>query len=142
VQSYGLNIIKDFPYFVVLIAILKYFNEQAWGFCADVFSSTASGEGITFSLDGSKFEVAASRIPLYLSLFGRGTTVVDITSRSPHPFNKGKTLQGQDMVVKIYWPEEDRLSEVELLNLAYAIESGENAGEVRGHLPVLVASGS
>ncbi|KAI0091376.1 hypothetical protein BDY19DRAFT_930073 [Irpex rosettiformis] len=57
-----------------------------------------------------------------------------------NPLEPNSPLKNAKMTAKIYWPEEARQAEDELLDYAYAVAS--QSEHVRGHLPRLITSGS
>ncbi|KAI0087700.1 hypothetical protein BDY19DRAFT_1057797 [Irpex rosettiformis] len=139
-QTHGLNFVTDFPYLMVLLVILKYFDDVAWGECREAFSTTKDGK-VKLNLDNTEFLLDAWR-PSKISLFGRGTNAISVTSKSRNPLDSDSTLEGARMTAKIYWPEEARQAEDQILEYAYAVSKQDDVKHVRGHLPVLVASSS
>jgi hypothetical protein len=79
-------------------------------------------------------------IYLGTTLIGRGTSVIGgRKGPPPDPTQFGNTDQlreGNDLVVKIYWPEEKRTSEVEILEKAK--EYGEKIDFIGNHIPEMV----
>jgi hypothetical protein len=142
VQSHGLNFVDDFPYLLVLLAVLKKFDEQAWGLCSNLFTKTLDNLRFEFRLGDTTFDMPIDPSALPVHLYGRASAVVkSVKSNYTHPFNVKRTLADEKMVVKISWPESKLSDEGDLLRLAYAIGSQDYARtSVRGHLPVLFAS--
>ena len=138
IQTYGLDFITDLPWLMVLLVILKYFDDTAWGECCEVFSPLQDNK-INFTLGGTTFSTEDWR-PSHLSLFGRGTNIVTVTSKDVNPLDLNSRLDNVEMTAKIYWPEDTWQAEDELLNFAYAVS--EQSVHVRGHLPRMIASGS
>ena len=79
-------------------------------------------------------------IYLGTTLIGRGTSVIGgRKGPPPDPTQLGDTSllrRGNDLVVKIYWPEEKRTSEVEVLKKAK--EYGEEIYFIGNHIPEMV----
>ncbi|KZT23026.1 hypothetical protein NEOLEDRAFT_579528 [Neolentinus lepideus HHB14362 ss-1] len=140
IQSCGMNFITHLPYFVLLLDILRRFDEHAWG-VNRVFKKTDVADTFEVVLHGPGPEPAEVTVTLnalthmHLHLFNRGTTVVPATSEDP-------SLPGNDMVAKIYHPDEQRENEINILAEVYKVAAGEaeNAKRVYGHVPVLLAS--
>ncbi|KZT25961.1 hypothetical protein NEOLEDRAFT_1113837 [Neolentinus lepideus HHB14362 ss-1] len=146
IQSGGMNFITNLPYLVVLLDILRRFDEHAWGL-NDLFRET--GDVLELDLHGPGPQPAnitvtlnARDTPLSLHLFSRGTAVVPATSEDPSPISPNEKLSDYKMVAKIYHVDEQRDSEISILAEAYkvAAKPTNEAGYVRGHLPVLFAS--
>lgn len=98
-----------------------------------------AGSHIDFCLDFQHGE----RNSAY-SLFGRGTSVLPVTSAASHPLQKAINLKDVKMVAKMYYPETARMDEGGLLKVAHSIAGSEldPDGYVQGHLPLLIASHS
>jgi len=86
------------------------------------------------------FYPADHEIYLGTTLIGRGTSVIGGREGPPPESTKlGDTRnlrEGNDIVVKIYWPEEKRRSEVEVLQKAR--EYGEKIDFIGEHIPEMV----
>ena len=79
-------------------------------------------------------------IYLGTTLIGRGTNVIG-GRRRPGPelgeLGDTKNLrEGNDLVVKTYWPEENRTSEVDILKKA--MEYGRTVELIRNHIPEMI----
>ncbi|TFK46527.1 hypothetical protein OE88DRAFT_1667548 [Heliocybe sulcata] len=142
IRSGGFDFITNLPYLVVVLDILRRFDEHAWG-SNRVFRKTPDGElkielatpdahSITVTLKEAKYARA-------LHLFGRATDVIDVENSDVHPTLPNSSSK---FVAKIYHPDERRESEVRVLARAYGVAcSGDkDAKHVRGHLPMLCAS--
>ena len=79
-------------------------------------------------------------IYLGMTLIGRGTDIIGgREGPPPEPTQLGDTSKlraGNDLVVKIYWPEENRTSEVDILKKAK--EHGEKIDLIGNHVPKMV----
>ncbi|KZT25737.1 hypothetical protein NEOLEDRAFT_1133265 [Neolentinus lepideus HHB14362 ss-1] len=149
IQSGGMNFIKNLPYLVVLLDILRRFDEHAWG-VNRVFKKKAIDGMFDVELHGPQPELAkvtvtldARKTPLYLHLFSRGTAAVPATSEDPCPISPNMKLSHYDMIAKIYHVDEQRENEIKILANVYEVASrtAEGAKHVRGHVPVLFAAG-
>ncbi|KZT25740.1 hypothetical protein NEOLEDRAFT_337984 [Neolentinus lepideus HHB14362 ss-1] len=149
IQSGGMNFIRNLPYLVVLLDILRRFDQHAWG-VNRVFKKKETDGLFDVELLGPQPELAkvtvtldARKIPLYLHLFSRGTAVVPATSKDPCPISPNTKLSKYDMVAKIYHVDEQQENEIKILTAVYEVASRttEGAKHVRGHVPVLFAAG-
>ncbi|TFK51583.1 hypothetical protein OE88DRAFT_1564233 [Heliocybe sulcata] len=146
IRSEEIDFITGLPYLVVLIDILRRFDEHAWGFNR-TFRKTGTDDGklqidltplnknqssVTVTLD----EKSHAR-PIYL--FGRSTDVIPVRGTDVRPTWLGSS---SEFVLKVYHPDEQRDSEVKILEKAYdvAFSNVKDSEYVRGHLPVLCAS--
>lgn len=156
IQSFGLNFIKDFPYFIVLMGILDRFHDADWGSSLVFTPSKTTGKSRSTSydatLDGPNLGQERKKLtvslhsddkPLHLSLSNRGSAVARATTPDALPLSPGQFLLGEEMVAKVYYPDETRTSEADCLTYAYGIAAKEDdeAVCVRGHVPVLLAKG-
>ena len=102
---------------------------------ASLVVDTESGERITIV-----FYPRDHEIYLGTTLIGRGTSVIGgRMGPPPDPTQFGDTRKlrhGNDLVVKTYWPEENRISEVEILKKAK--EYGEKIDFIGNHIPEMV----
>ncbi|KAF8881740.1 hypothetical protein BD779DRAFT_1788133 [Infundibulicybe gibba] len=154
VQSFGINFIDDLPYFLVLLLAFQRFSLQNWGVMKELqevkipaVSRVASPKEETISLRfGSpesstpelRFNLSRNNLKAlgYYRLRGRCTQMLKTTSSSKDPRDKTKNLEGVEMVSKLYWPEESRISEVDALERARKV--GETNEYIKGHLPDLI----
>ncbi len=154
-QSCGLDFFEDLPYFVAMLAIMNSFDEELWGqhraFVRKDEPLFEGGESFTVALEGEgpgrksidfDLDINPKLDHTPYGLFGRGTVVLPVTSSAENPLRPGTKLDddGVELVAKIYYPEQTRTKENDLLNLAYAITEREE--DVDRHLPMLIASKS
>ncbi|KIN94979.1 hypothetical protein M404DRAFT_335203 [Pisolithus tinctorius Marx 270] len=123
----GFNFVQDLPRFLVLLYALQRFNLEDWGRNTD-FKLHLKGDDVEFytvEVSRHKLELVYLRKPRY-GLVGRGTGVMDVTC---------ETLEEENpvggMVAKLYWAEEARISEEEILGHVEAV--GKKFEDVRGH---------
>jgi len=135
IQSSGINFIQDLPRFMVLLYALQRFTLGDWG------RNTAFGEdeekGLhTITIDGVDLELDTSdeeRVTHY-GLKGRATNVFPVTSKKlAEDFPE---VQEDGMVAKIFWAEEQRTSEPEILEKVNEIAAEKD--NVKGHVPHLL----
>ena len=147
------DLVDDLPHFLLLLLILQRFDDAKWGHFTECpqsglkTESTAKLPTASFVADdetGQKitthFYPSAHEIYLGTTLLGRGTNVIG--------GRKGPSLEiteipstealreGNDIAVKIYWPEEERVSEAEILEKAK--ERGRKIPFIRDHIPEMV----
>ena len=148
-----IDLVDDLPNFLLLLLILQRFDDAKWGCFAECPQSrlkidrrrdllTASftaggGAGQETTIDFYP-EDHAIRRPT--KLVGRCTSVVG-GRRGPapdptHPGNRRNLRDGNDVAVKIYWPEEVRTSEVDILRKAE--EYGRKIDFIKNHTPEIV----
>ena len=145
--------VDDLPHFLLLLLILQRFDDAKWGYFTECPESGVRLEPIaktpTYSLEAEKatgekitvvFYPGQHNIHLGNTLIGRGTSVIGGRIGPPPEStelgNADKLREGNDMVVKTYWPEEERKSEVEILKKAK--EYGEKIDFIGDHIPEMV----
>jgi len=146
-------VVDDLPHFLLLLLILQRFDGAKWGYFTDCPQSGVrlepKGKTLTYSFGADKatgeritvvFYPQLHNIHLGNTLIGRGTSVIG-GRMGPSPESTGlgdadKLREGNDMVVKTYWPEEKRTSEVEILKKAR--EYGEGIDFIGDHIPEMV----
>jgi len=144
-------VVDDLPHFLLLLLILQRFDDAKWGYFTECPQSGVRLEPVeklyTFSFGVDKetgervfFYPTHHNIYLGNTLIGRGTSVIGgRMGPPPGPAEVGgedKLREGNDLVVKTYWPEEKRTSEVEILKKAR--EYGEKINFIGNHIPEMV----
>ena len=128
--------VDDLPHFLLLLPILQRFDDAKWGYFTECPQSGVKLEPVenltTYSFSGVE-EAAGPRIRVFFhsehhriylgtTLIGCGTGVIGgrmgPLPESTELCNVKKLQQENDLVVKTYWPEENRTSEVEILKKA------------------------
>jgi len=145
--------VDDLPHFLLLLLILQRFNDAKWGYFTECSQSGLKVEPIDKLLTASfvadkgtdqkiKIVFYPNDHAIYLgtTLVGRGTSVIG-GRKGPSPEttelgDTGKLREGNDLAVKIYWPEERRTSEVEILKRAK--EYGRKIHFIGNHIPEVV----
>ena len=145
--------VEDLPHFLLLLLILQRFDDAKWGYFTECPQSGVRLEpmekAVTYSFDADKatgeritvvFHPKHHNIHLGNTLIGRGTSVIGGRMGPPPEStelgNASKLREGNDLVVKTYWPEEKRMSEVEILKKAR--EYGEKIDFIGNHIPEMV----
>jgi hypothetical protein len=78
------------------------------------------------------------KIRHHFGIAGRGTQMLHVLSQSKDPRDVSKSLADLEIVAKLYWPEESRPGEGDVIKKAYEI--AQHNEEVNGHLPELILS--
>ncbi|KAG0694107.1 hypothetical protein DFH29DRAFT_1006643 [Suillus ampliporus] len=144
IQCSGINFVQDLPRFMVLLLIMQRMKYKQWGLNEE-FEPTPGVSDKTVITDRKikmdvdlKLDLKSDERTTHYGLRGRATTLFPVESQAlsglkqaPHFRNKSAGL-----VAKLYWPEESRESEPEILNQVYQIAQQEP--EVRGHVPEMV----
>jgi hypothetical protein len=149
IQSYGINFIEDLPHFLVLLLCFDRFSAKDWGIVSE-FTQEEAGHCVLSipSADPSCPDSASTilinqteKIRGHLGIVGRATQMLSATSQSTISRRQGETrdLKGMELVLKVYWPEESRINEADIIDKAGGIAK-ENI-HVDGHLPDLIWAG-
>ncbi|KAI6158190.1 hypothetical protein BKA82DRAFT_131896 [Pisolithus tinctorius] len=134
----GFNFVQDLPRFLVLLYTPQRFNLEDWG-RNTAFKPHLEGDHIvshTIKVDGRTLKLDNRERDTRLRLAGRGTSVMDVTCEALKQEKPADTVDG--MVAKIYWTEEARITEEEILERVK--EAGKKFEDVRGHVPILLFS--
>jgi hypothetical protein len=149
IQSTGINFIQDLPYFVVLLVAFQRFNLANWGIMEQWKpDETSDTPFFLVEFPNAQLSVMANaKADIYrrYSLTGRCTHVYnatgafdkDLKSISTHP-ELGEQLAGMLLALKVYWPEESRPNEADVLQTAF--ELAKIHPFLTDHLPELLAS--
>jgi len=145
--------VDDLPHFLLLLLIFQRFDDVKWGHFAkcprsgvtiergdnpmtvSLVADAETGEKTTVTFYPREHEIYMGN-----TLIGRGTSVIGGREGPPPDStqfgNAVKLQEENDIVVKIYWPEETRTSEVEILKKAR--EYGERIDFIGNHIPEMV----
>jgi len=148
-----MDLVGDLPRFLLLLLILQRFDDAKWGYftecpqsglkvepTAELFTTSFVAEEETGQEITTFFYPDDHEIYLGTTLIRRGTNVIggrrahlpEITELR----NTSNLREGNDLAVKIYWPEEGRTSEVEILKKAK--EYGKKINFIGNHLPEVI----
>lgn len=153
IESRVIDLVDDLPHFLLLLLILQRFDDAKWGYFTECpysglkvepgeklstvsfVTNTETDEEITIVFYPDDHEIY-----LGTTLIGRGTSLIG-GRRGPSPettelVDTSKLREGNDLVVKIYWPEEKRRSEVEILKKAK--EHGKKIDLIGNHIPEMI----
>ena len=135
IQSSGINFIQDLARFMVLLYALQRFTLGDWGRNTAFLEDKKKGLH-TITIDGVDLELQTSddEIVTHYGLKGRATNVFPVTSKKlAEDFPE---VQEDGMVAKIFWAEEQRTSEPEILEKVNEIAAEKD--NVKGHVPHLL----
>ncbi|KAG1774509.1 hypothetical protein EV702DRAFT_1280603 [Suillus placidus] len=148
IQCSGINFVQDLPRFMVLLLAMQRMPYAEWGYhtLPEVVSSgEIRVEDEKIGAVDLKFNLTSDERITHFGLRGRATTVFPVESvalsalvpQLPHynPHNPTDKL-----VAKLYWPEEERESEPDILQKVYEIAKKDEEGKVKHHVPELVWS--
>ncbi|KIN94639.1 hypothetical protein M404DRAFT_1008200, partial [Pisolithus tinctorius Marx 270] len=134
----GFNFVQDLPRFLVLLYALQRFNLEDWG-RNTAFTPHLEGDHIeshTIKVDGKTLKLDNRERDTRYRVKGRGTSVMEVTCEALKQEKPAEMVDG--MVAKIYWAEEARITEEEVLE--HVKEAGNKFEDVRGHVPILLLS--
>ncbi|KAG1754535.1 hypothetical protein EDB19DRAFT_1666907 [Suillus lakei] len=135
IQCADINFIKDLPRFLILLLAVQRTGEEQWGHNSKFTHVPGVSCDVVINL---KFDLKSDTRATHFGLRGRATNVFSIQSKYLSD-KKKRDVCGNDineLVAKLYWPEERRQSENEILPNVYAIASEEST--VKGHIPDMV----
>ena len=143
IQCSALNFIKDLPRFLVLLLAMQRFHNRHWGLhplidpkFGELAEPPPNSPVVTTMLindrEQGRVDVtldwsSENRVSHY-GLNGRATNV--------YPATSNKFASRGNLVAKLFWTEESRTSEPEILKKVYEI--AEKEPEVRNHVPDMV----
>ncbi|KAG2336803.1 hypothetical protein BDR05DRAFT_970860, partial [Suillus weaverae] len=148
IQCSGINFVQDLPRFMVLLLAIQRMPYAEWGYNR-VFEPEPGSSGEVRIPDESigeidlTFDLKSDKRTTHFGLRGRATTVFPVKSKAlsalvpklPHHNPHNPT---NELVAKIYWPEEERESEAEILQKVYEIAKKDEEGKVKHHVPEMV----
>ncbi|KAG2036609.1 hypothetical protein BDR03DRAFT_921315 [Suillus americanus] len=156
IQCAGINFVQDLPRFVVLLFIMQRMGYKQWGLhplfepepgyegeiiveCEDKDKGNRDNEGqdkkkrVDLTLD-----LKSKKRMTHFGLRGRATSVFPVKSKvlSALPRRSHFLNESTELVAKLFWPEEARQSEPEILEEVYKI--AQEDPDVLGHVPEMV----
>ncbi|KAG2134181.1 uncharacterized protein EDB93DRAFT_849610 [Suillus bovinus] len=163
IQCAGINFVQDLPRFVVLLFILQRMGYKQWGL-HPLFEPKPghTGEIIVEYEDNEEKEdkekdnrnkdcqhqnkkridltldLKSDKRMTHFGLRGRATTVFPVTSKALSALPRRSQFRNQStkLVAKLFWPEEARQSEPEILEEVYKVANEDP--DVLGHVPEMV----
>ncbi|KAG1741280.1 hypothetical protein EDB19DRAFT_1875935 [Suillus lakei] len=147
IQCSGINFVQDLPRFMVLLLAIQRMPYAEWGYNR-LFEPRPGSSGQVRVPDKHigevdlTFDLESDKRTTHFGLRGRATTVFPVKSEKlsalvpnlPHHNPHNPT---DELVAKLYWPEEERESEAEILQKVYEIAKDEES-KVRHHVPEMV----
>lgn len=140
IESYEFDFIHDLPHFLLLLLIFQRFNLARWGYATEATDNLDAFEqggrlGVTMRSEDLPSAPVVHFYPLHhvfyqgVTLIGRATTVMGGTAQS----------EGNDVecVVKSYWPEDGRTSEVQIMKRVE--EEAKEDEFIQGHVPQMLS---
>ncbi|KAF9236277.1 hypothetical protein BU15DRAFT_77121 [Melanogaster broomeanus] len=135
----GFNFVQDLPRLLVLLYALQRFQLEDWGRNTE-FKPTLKGDDIkshTVKVDGKELTLDNEERVTPFCLGGRGTDVMDVICEKLKREKPADETEG-GMIAKLYWAEETRVSEEDILKHVKRVAEQDEA--VRGHVPTLLLS--
>ncbi|KAH7889059.1 hypothetical protein F5I97DRAFT_1828322 [Phlebopus sp. FC_14] len=141
IQCSALNFIEDLPRFLVLLFAMQRFQDCHWGLNPNIdpkFEPCSRSPTMTFHDQQGKetdieLELSSDERRTHFGLNGRATNVFPATS---------ETLSSEGpLIAKVFWAEESRKSEPDILQKVYEIAGNNNVkgrDDVEGHVPAMV----
>ncbi|KAG2046456.1 hypothetical protein BDR06DRAFT_965067 [Suillus hirtellus] len=130
----------DLPHWLVLLLIMQRMGYEQWGLNRMFepepgFSGKVMVEGTQIDLE---LDVKSKECVTHFGIRGRATTVFPVKSEALSDRQRDACFlnESPDLVAKLYWPEETRQSEPDILKEVYKI--AQTDPDVRGHVPELV----
>jgi hypothetical protein len=145
IQCSGFNFIHDLPRFLVFLLIMQRMQYAQWGHNPLFDPEPASS--VTVKVPDEKlgtvdleFDFTSSERTTHYGLRGRATNVFPVKSvrLSREARQRPSRNKTDELVAKIYWPEQSRQSEAEILEEVHKI-AAENP-EVKDHVPDVIWS--
>ncbi|KAJ7592564.1 hypothetical protein C8J56DRAFT_778892, partial [Mycena floridula] len=125
IQSSGINIIEQLPYFVALIMLFQRFSNPMWGHSDRL---TKSGPVTTIKIDQATYTSREDSKSRY-TLHGRGTVMLHLC-----PSGESKYTA----IIKTSFPSENRLSEIEAIRKCIQLAAGDIM--ILDHIPKVIRS--
>ncbi|KAG2127931.1 uncharacterized protein EDB93DRAFT_1340893 [Suillus bovinus] len=140
IQSAAINFVQDLPRFFVLLLIMQRMGYEQWGLNR-VFEPEPGFSGPVLVKDTQidlELDVKSDERVTHFGIRGRATTVFPVKSEALSGRPRGPHFRNEspELVAKLYWPEETRQSEPDILNEVYKI--AQTDPDVLGHVPELV----
>ncbi|KAG2127278.1 uncharacterized protein EDB93DRAFT_1332694 [Suillus bovinus] len=138
IQCAGINFIKDLPRFLVLLLAMQRMGDEQWGHNPKFTHVPGVSCDVVVGDVNLKLDLKSDTRMTHFGLHGHATNVFSVQSKYLSD-KKKRDVCGNDskeLVAKLYWPEERRQSEDEILQNVYSIASKEST--VKGHIPDMV----
>ena len=145
IQCSGFNFIHNLPRLLVFLLIMQRLSYAHWGH--NRLFEPAPGALGKIAMEDEKLGTVDLQLHLdspervtHYGLRGRATNVFPVTSKTlSQEARKHPSLnQTDELVAKLYWPEQSRQSEAEILEEVHKIAAGK--AEVKVHIPEVIWS--
>ena len=150
IQSAGFNFIHDLPRFLVLLLIMQRLPYAGWGY-SPLFDPEPGFSGKIDVRDEERnmtvdleFDFHSPECTTHYGLRGRATNVFPVKSKALSKLAKDLEKKcpsrngTEELVAKIYWPEETRQSEEDILKEGHNIAV--DHADVKDHVPDVIWS--
>ncbi|KAG1768849.1 hypothetical protein EDD22DRAFT_843893 [Suillus occidentalis] len=147
IQCSGINFVQDLPRFMVLLLAVQRMPYAEWGYnrLFELVDESSGEVRVDIGEVDLTFDLKSDKRVTHFGLRGRATTVFPVESKAlsalmptlPHHNPHNPT---SELVAKLYWPEEERESEAEILQKVYDIAEKDTEGKVKYHVPEMVWS--
>ncbi|KAG1901769.1 uncharacterized protein F5891DRAFT_1144295 [Suillus fuscotomentosus] len=140
IQGAAINFLQDLPRWLVLLLIMQRMGYEQWGLNR-VFEPEPGFSGKVMIEDDQidlELDVKSKERVTHFGIRGRATTVFPVKSEALSDRQRDPRFpnESSELVAKLYWPEETRQSEPDILKEVYKI--AQTDPDVRGHVPELV----
>ncbi|KAG2134053.1 uncharacterized protein EDB93DRAFT_1173291 [Suillus bovinus] len=138
IQCAGINFIKDLPRFLVLLLGMQRMGDEQWGHNPHFTHVPGVSCDIVVGDVDLTLDLKSDTRITHFGLRGRATNVFSVRSKYLSDIQKRDVCgnDSKELIAKLYWPEERRQSEDEILQNVYDIASKEST--VKGHIPDMV----
>ncbi|KAG2052904.1 hypothetical protein BDR06DRAFT_914512, partial [Suillus hirtellus] len=139
-KSKLLDVVRDLPRWSVLLLIMQRMGYEQWGLDR-VFEPEPGFSGKVMVEDAQidlELDVKSKERVIHFGIRGRATTVFSVKSEALSGLQRDPRFpnKSSELVAKLYWPEETRQSEPDILKEVY--KTAQTDPDVRGHIPELV----
>ncbi|KAG2337094.1 hypothetical protein BDR05DRAFT_805008 [Suillus weaverae] len=148
IQCSGINFVQDLPRFMVLLLAIQRMPYAEWGYNRVFEPKPGSSDEVWIPDEDIgevdlTFDLKSDKRTTHFGLCGRATTVFPLKSEKllalvptlPHHNPHNPT---NELVAKLYWPEEECESEPAILQKVYEIAKKDEEGKVKHHVPEMV----
>jgi hypothetical protein len=140
IQGAAINFVQDLPRFLVLLLVMQRMRYEQWGLNR-VFEPEPGFSGKVMVEDTQidlELDVRSDERITHFGIRGRATTVFPVKSKALSGLQRDPRFlnESPELVAKLYWPEETRQSEPDILKEVYKI--AQTDPDVRGHVPELI----
>ncbi|KAG2052907.1 hypothetical protein BDR06DRAFT_1021720 [Suillus hirtellus] len=139
-KSKLLDFVRDLPRWSVLLLIMQRMGYEQWGLNRvfepePEFSGKVMVEDTQINLE---LDVKSKERVTHFGIRGRATTVFSVKSEALSGLRRDPCFLNElpELAAKLYWPEETRQSEPDILEEVYKI--AQRDPNVQGHVPELV----